>query len=91
MFDSSVMREEPAEFSLQRRDRGLDRRHPADVGRRQVPVLDPRGARVQGPPGKPQGMLVFDIELLEIKARRSRRSAIAAAAASPAAAAPHHP
>ena len=48
MFDSSVIRNEPAEFCAAGRDRGLDRRHHADVGRRQVPVLDSRGARVQG-------------------------------------------
>ena len=55
MFDSSVITTQPAEFCLQRRDRGLDRRHHADVGRRQVPVLDPRGARVQGPAGPAAG------------------------------------
>ena len=41
-------RNEPAEFSLQGGHARLDRGHHADVGRRQVPVLDPRGARVQG-------------------------------------------
>src|SRR5690606_16836912 len=38
-----------------RRDRGLDRRHPAHVGRRSVPVLDSGSPRVQGSARSPAG------------------------------------
>ena len=55
MFDSSVHARPAGRVPAERRDRRLDRRHPADVGRRQGAVLDPRGARLQGPAGPPAG------------------------------------
>ena len=68
MFDSSVIRNEPAEFSLQGGMLGWTE------GISQMSVGDkfrfwiPEELAYKGQPGKPQGMLVFDVELLEIKA-----------------------
>jgi len=68
MFDSSVIRKEPAEFSLQAVIAGWT------DGLQQMAVGDkmrfwiPEELAYKGQPGRPQGMLVFDIELLEIKA-----------------------
>ena len=75
MFDSSVARGEPATFPRDRRHRGLDRRRAADGRRREAPPLDSRGARLRRgrAAGRPQGMLVFDVELLDIAAVRRRR------------------
>jgi peptidylprolyl isomerase len=68
MFDSSVIRNEPTEFGLN----GVIAGWTDGVG--QMSVGDkfrfwiPEELAYKGSPGKPQGMLVFDIELLEIKA-----------------------
>ena len=85
MFDSSVRAATPRRrFPLDRRDQGLDRGRAADGRRREAPALDPGGARLQGPGrARPPGMLVFDVELLEID-RRRRRCAPADVAAAPA-------
>ena len=68
MFDSSVIRNEPSEFSLQGVIAGWTDGIPVlsvgDKGRFWIP----EELAYKGSPGKPQGMLVFDIELLEIKA-----------------------
>ena len=68
MFDSSVTRGEPSEFSLQGViagwTDGLQVMSPGDKYRFWIPDE----LAYKGSPGKPQGMLVFDIELLEIKA-----------------------
>ena len=48
MFDSSVVRGEPATFRARRRDRRLDRRRAADGRRREDAVLDSREARLRG-------------------------------------------
>ena len=67
MFDSSVIRNEPAEFSLQGGMLGWTE------GITQMSVGDkfrlwiPEELAYKGAPGRPQGMLVFDFELLEIK------------------------
>jgi peptidylprolyl isomerase len=67
MFDSSVIRNEPAEFSLQGGMIGWT------DGITQMSVGDkyrfwiPEELAYKGAPGRPQGMLVFDFELLEIK------------------------
>jgi FKBP-type peptidyl-prolyl cis-trans isomerase len=67
MFDSSVIRNEPAEFSLQGGmigwTEGITQMSVGDKYRFWIPPeLGYKGA-----PGRPQGMLVFDFELLEIK------------------------
>jgi FKBP-type peptidyl-prolyl cis-trans isomerase len=67
MFDSSVIRNEPSEFSLQGVIAGWT------DGLQQMAVGDkfrfwiPEELAYKGQQGRPQGMLVFDIELLEIK------------------------
>jgi peptidylprolyl isomerase len=80
MFDSSVTRGQPSEFSLQGVIKGwTDGLQVMSVGDK-VRFWIPEELAYKGQPGKPQGMLVFDIELLEIKA-----------AAHPDMPPPHHP
>ena len=68
MFDSSVIRNEPAEFSLGGVIAGWTDGIPVmSVGDR-VLFWIPEELAYKGQPGRPQGMLVFDVELLEIKA-----------------------
>lgn len=68
MFDSSVVRGEPAEFSLAGVIAGWTDGIPVmSVGDR-VRFWIPEELAYKGAPGRPQGMLVFDVELLEIKA-----------------------
>ena len=67
MFDSSVVRNEPSEFSLQAVIAGwTDGLQVMSVGDK-VRFWIPEELAYKGAPGKPQGMLVFDVELLEIK------------------------
>lgn len=67
MIDSSVIKNEPAEFSLKAVMVGWSDGIPMmSVGDR-VRFWIPDELAFKGAPGKPQGMLVFDIELLEIK------------------------
>lgn len=67
MFDSSLLRGEPAEFSL--RDvipgwrEGLQLLNEGDRARFWIPEK----LAYKGQEGKPQGMLVFDVELIKIK------------------------
>ena len=67
MFDSSVTRGQPAEFSLSGVIAGWT------DGMQELVVGDkarfwiPEELAYKGAPGKPQGMLVFDIDLLDIK------------------------
>jgi len=67
MFDSSVIRGKPTEFPLtgviQGWTDGLQQVHVGDSVRFWIP----EGMAYQGRPGKPAGMLVFDVDLLEIK------------------------
>ena len=49
MFDSSVARGQPAHVPAQPRHQGLDRGRAAHGRRREAPLLDPRGPRLQGP------------------------------------------
>ena len=51
MFDSSVAAGKAGDVSARPRHRRLDRRRAADGGRRKAPVLDSRGARLQGTAG----------------------------------------
>jgi peptidylprolyl isomerase len=68
MFDSSVVRGEPAEFSLGGVIAGWTDGIPVmSVGDR-VRFWIPEELAYKGAPGRPQGMLVFEVELLEIKA-----------------------
>jgi FKBP-type peptidyl-prolyl cis-trans isomerase len=68
MFDSSIIRNEPAEFSLggviQGWTDGLQEMSVGDKFRFWIP----EDQAYKGAAGKPAGMLVFDVELLEIKA-----------------------
>ncbi|HUS30987.1 MAG TPA: FKBP-type peptidyl-prolyl cis-trans isomerase [Kofleriaceae bacterium] len=67
MFDSSVIRGEPSEFSLQGVIAGwTDGLQQMSVGDR-FRFWIPDDLAYKGQQGRPQGMLVFDIELLEIK------------------------
>jgi len=67
MFDSSIIRGKPTEFPLtgviQGWTDGLQQIHVGDSARFWIP----ESMAYQGRPGKPGGMLVFDIDLLEIK------------------------
>jgi peptidylprolyl isomerase len=68
MFDSSALKGKPAEFRLngvvEGWTDGLQVMSPGDTMRFWIP----EALAYKGAPDKPQGMLVFDIELLEIKA-----------------------
>ncbi len=67
MFDSSVVKGQPAEFSLGGVIPGwTDGLQVMSVGDK-VRMWIPEELAYKGQPGRPQGMLVFDIELLEIK------------------------
>jgi FKBP-type peptidyl-prolyl cis-trans isomerase len=71
MFDSSVTRGEPAEFSLGGVIAGWTDGIPVMSVGDKVRFWIPEELAYKGAPGKPQGMLVFDVELLEIKAPAS--------------------
>ncbi|HEU0035341.1 MAG TPA: FKBP-type peptidyl-prolyl cis-trans isomerase [Kofleriaceae bacterium] len=68
MFDSSVVRGEPAEFSLGGVIAGWTDGIPVMSVGDKVRFWIPEEMAYKGAPGRPQGMLVFDVELLEIKA-----------------------
>lgn len=68
MFDSSVIKGEPAEFSLGGVMSGWTEALPVMSPGDKVRFWIPDELAYKGAPGRPQGMLVFDIELLEIKA-----------------------
>ncbi|MEO8843285.1 MAG: FKBP-type peptidyl-prolyl cis-trans isomerase [Kofleriaceae bacterium] len=68
MFDSSVIRKEPAEFNLQSVVAGWTDGVPQMSVGDKYRFWIPNELAYKGAPGRPQGMLVFDIELLEIKA-----------------------
>jgi FKBP-type peptidyl-prolyl cis-trans isomerase len=67
MFDSSVIRGKPSEFPLtgviQGWTDGIPQMHLGETARLWIPVE----LAYQNRPGRPAGMLVFDVELLEIK------------------------
>jgi FKBP-type peptidyl-prolyl cis-trans isomerase len=67
MFDSSVTRNQPAEFSLQGVIAGWTDGIPVMSVGDKTRFWIPEELAYKGSPGKPQGMLVFDVELLEIK------------------------
>jgi FKBP-type peptidyl-prolyl cis-trans isomerase len=66
MFDSSVIRNEPSEFSLQGVIAGWTDGIPQMSVGDKMRFWIPEELAYKGQPGKPQGMLVFEIELLEI-------------------------
>jgi peptidylprolyl isomerase len=67
MFDSSVQRGTPAEFPLGRVIPGwTDGLHQLLVGEK-ARLWIPEELAYKGQPGRPKGMLVFDVELLAIK------------------------
>ena len=67
MFDSSVQLNEPSEFSLQGVIVGWTDGIPMMSVGDKMRFWIPEELAYKGAPGKPQGMLVFDVELLEIK------------------------
>jgi FKBP-type peptidyl-prolyl cis-trans isomerase len=69
MFDSSVIKGEPGEFSLANVMVGWTEAIPVMSVGDKVRFWIPAELAFKGAPGKPQGMLVFDIELIEIKPR----------------------
>jgi FKBP-type peptidyl-prolyl cis-trans isomerase len=67
MFDSSVIKNEPAEFALNGVIAGWTEGIPVMSVGDKVRFWIPEELAYKGAPGRPQGMLVFDVELLEIK------------------------
>jgi FKBP-type peptidyl-prolyl cis-trans isomerase len=68
MFDSSVVKNEPTEFRLDGVIAGWTEGIPLMSVGDKYRFWIPDELAYKGAPGRPQGMLVFDIELLEIKA-----------------------
>jgi peptidylprolyl isomerase len=67
MFDSSVLRGEPAEFPLNRVIKGWTEGLQLMVKGEKRRLWIPEELAYKGRPGRPQGMLVFDVELLDIE------------------------
>ncbi len=67
MFDSSIVKNEPAEFSLGGVIAGWTEGLPLMVVGDKYRFWIPEELAYKGAMGRPQGMLTFDIELLEIK------------------------
>jgi peptidylprolyl isomerase len=67
MFDSSVTRGEPAEFPLNRVIPGWTEGVQLMVVGEKTRFWIPSELAYKGAPGQPAGMLVFDVELLEIR------------------------
>ena len=67
MFDSSVVRGQPATFGLNRVIAGWTEGLQLMVVGEKRRLWIPENLAYSGRPGRPQGMLVFDVELLDIK------------------------
>ena len=67
MFDSSVKRGQPAEFQLTDVIKGWTEGVQMMVEGEKRRFWIPEELAYKSTPGKPQGMLVFDIELIDIK------------------------
>ena len=67
MFDSSTSRGAPASFPLNRVIPGWTEGLQLMVEGEKTRFWIPEELAYKGKPGKPQGMLVFDVELLKIK------------------------
>ena len=83
MFDSSVVKGEPAEFALNGVIAGWTEGIPVMSVGDKVRFWIPEQLAYKGAPGRPQGMLVFDVELLEIKAAVAHPDGPPAGAADP--------
>jgi FKBP-type peptidyl-prolyl cis-trans isomerase len=68
MFDSSVQREQPAAFRLDQVIKGWTEGVALMVKGEKTRFWIPEELAYKGMPGAPQGMLVFEVELLDIKA-----------------------
>jgi FKBP-type peptidyl-prolyl cis-trans isomerase len=66
MFDSSVVRSQPAQFPLRGVIPGWTEGLQEMVVGETARLWIPEAMAYEGKPGRPQGMLVFDVELLEI-------------------------
>jgi FKBP-type peptidyl-prolyl cis-trans isomerase len=67
MFDSSVQRGQPSEFRVNQVIRGWTEGLQMMVEGEKRRLWVPESLAYQGQPGQPQGMLVFDVELIDIK------------------------
>jgi peptidylprolyl isomerase len=67
MFDSSVVRHEPISFSLNRVIAGWSEGVQLMVEGETRRLWIPAKLAYEGKPGRPQGMLVFDVELIKIE------------------------
>jgi len=67
MFDSSVTRGKPASFNLNQVIPGWTEGIPLMVVGDKTRFWIPKELAYEGKPGKPQGMLVFDVELVEFE------------------------
>jgi FKBP-type peptidyl-prolyl cis-trans isomerase len=67
MFDSSITRGKPASFNLKQVVPGWTEGIPLMVKGEKTRFWIPKELAYDGKPGKPQGMLVFDVELVEIE------------------------
>ena len=67
MFDSSVQRGQPSEFRVDGVIRGWTEGLQMMVEGEKRRLWVPESLAYQGQPGQPQGMLVFDVELVDIK------------------------
>ncbi len=66
MFDSSLVRGEPAEFGLNQVIAGWTEGVQLMVVGEKTRFWIPQDLAYKGQPGAPEGMLVFDVELLDI-------------------------
>ena len=67
MFDSSVQRGQPSEFRVDGVIRGWTEGLQMMVEGEKRRLWIPESLAYQGQPGQPQGMLVFDVELMDIR------------------------
>ena len=67
MFDSSVQRGQPSEFRVDQVIRGWTEGLQMMVEGEKRRLWIPESLAYQGQPGQPKGMLVFDVELIDIK------------------------
>ena len=67
LFDSSVVRGQPVTFGLNQVIPGWTEGLQLMVVGEKARLWIPQDLAYRGQPGRPQGMLVFDVELLDIK------------------------